>query len=75
MFLGWQTAYASIKPGLTAIGGKAEKKEPHPFPSSSFEVHNLCAKHKEKKTTASEAELGGMLDDSSFLSMIGSCIA
>lgn len=59
-----------LKPGLTEIGGKAEKKDS--FIELLFEVLTLSAKHKVKKRT--EAELGSALDESSFLSMTDSCL-
>lgn len=73
-FGGLHSAYASIKPGLRAMGEKVEKTT-IPLLALLFEVLNLCTKHKEKKPTASEGKLGCTLDDSNFLSIIESCIA
>lgn len=70
MFQGWQNVYVSIKPDLTEIGGKVERK--YSFLDLLFEVLNLSTKHKAKKRT--EAELGRVLDDRSFLSMTDSCL-
>lgn len=63
-------SYVTMKPGLTEIGGKAEKKDS--FSELLFEVLTLSTKHKANKRT--EAELGSALDDSSFLSMTDSCL-